>query len=92
MCPSPPPPPIPVCCAVGYSLFGKWESLFTCPYTFVFWTRLLTGTASSMASESVLFELKHYLYIYISVLKQKQTLTLSTMESVLVLWNLVKLL
>ena len=31
----------------------EWETLFSCPYTFKFWTRPLTGTASGMASVSV---------------------------------------
>ena len=32
---------------------GKWETLFTCPYTFKFRTRPFMGTASGMASDSV---------------------------------------
>ena len=34
-------------------LWHKWETLFTCPYTFKFWTHPLTGTASGMASDSL---------------------------------------
>ena len=31
----------------------RWETLFTCPYTFLFRTRPLTGTVSGMASDAV---------------------------------------
>ena len=48
---------------------GKWDTLFTYPYTFKFQTRPLMGTASGMASDFVhgkVFQLTARVLLYAS--------------------------